>query len=476
MANRIVEYPVPLMLKKILKEKIHGELRVRNESFEKRLFFIQGDLIFARTNVIQERLGEILFKIGKINPAQFWNINKLLEGKDGKVGKILVEEKIVTQRDLFLALLYQVKAIATSTFTMDSGEWEFNTQMPQVPADSNFKVEMPEVMVEGTKKMRNMAYFRNRFYYQTPKLGPLSEPVKRALPKEILHFYQLLSNFNNKPNEKIIAELKMDEDVYWKNVVLLFLLSAAEFVDVKVDEDLNKNIEEMMRLYEKVRSGSYDYYELFGLKSNTPIEEIKEAYFRFAKKYHPDRVSQAPDPDIKEKSNYVFSEINKAYEILSDDNKRREYDLKGPEAGGGDESIKEKMIEKARMLYRKAKTLYAQKKFWEAQALLEQAVRLGDEKASYYLLLGLCQINLPAMRRMAEKNLQKAIELEHWNAEAYAALGLLFYSEQHLKRAEGFFRKALSINPDHDLSRKKLLEITGKDEGKKRFSFFGKKK
>ena len=134
------------------------------------------------------------------------------------------------------------------------------------------------------------------------------------------------------------------------------------------------------------------------------------------------------------------------------------------------------MIEKARMLYRKAKTLYGQKKFWEAQALLEQAVRLGDEKASYYLLLGLCQINIPTMRRIAEKNLQKAIELEHWNAEAYAALGLLFYSEKHLKRAEGFFRKALSINPDHDLSRKKLLEITGADAEKKRFSFFGKKK
>jgi len=80
------------------------------------------------------------------------------------------------------------------------------------------------------------------------------------------------------------------------------------------------------------------------------------------------------------------------------------------------------------------------------------------------------------MRRVAEKNLQKAADLEPWNVEAYAALGLLFIAESQYKRAEGFFRKALSINPDHALSRKKLNEIPGTGEKKKKFSIFGKSK
>ncbi|MCI0471049.1 MAG: tetratricopeptide repeat protein, partial [Candidatus Aminicenantes bacterium] len=158
----------------------------------------------------------------------------------------------------------------------------------------------------------------------------------------------------------------------------------------------------------------------------------------------------------------------------SDENKRKEYDTKGYRESIDDEGSREKMIEKARMLFKKAKTLYDQKKFWEAVVLLDEAIRLANDRAAYYLLLGICQTELPDMGRMAEKNIQKAIELEPWNVEAYAAMGLLFASEKQLKRAEGFFRKALSINPDHSLSKKKLKEILGVDEKKKKFSLFGK--
>jgi hypothetical protein len=61
--------------------------------------------------------------------------------------------------------------------------------------------------------------------------------------------------------------------------------------------------------------------------------------------------------------------------------------------------------------------------------------------------------------------------------EAYTAMGLLLMSENQLHRAEGYFRKVLSINPDHTLARKKLEEMKGKDDKKKsKFFLFGKKK
>jgi curved DNA-binding protein CbpA len=476
MANRIIENPVPLILKTILKDKASGELIVKGENFEKRLYFIKGDLVSARTNLIQERLGEILFKIGKIGRAQFWNIHKLLEGKNEKVGKILVRNDILTQRDLFLALIYQVRIIAISTFSLFSGDWDFIQKIPKIPEDSSFKIDLADVITEGIKRLRNTSYYRNRYYYHSLKVNPVPGSLQQTLSQEIVKFAGLLKNFDNLPNEKIVSELKIAEDTYWRNVVLLFLVNIIEFVEVKIEKDISKNIDEIIRLYEKLRSNKIDYYDLFALKSNATLDEIKNVYFSFAKKYHPDRVAQAPDPEIKEKSNFVFSEINKAYEILTDDDKRREYDTKGHPDGAGDEAAREKMVERARTLFRKAKTLYDGKKFWEAVALLEEAIRISNDKASYFLLLGICQIELPSMRRVAEKNLQKAAELEPWNVEAYAALGLLFVAESQYKRAEGFFRKALSINPDHALSRKKLNEILGTGEKKKKFSFFGKSK
>ncbi len=476
MTNRIIEFPVPLMLKQILKDKSSGELIIKTGNFSKSLFFLNGDLIFAKTTVIQERLGEILFKIGKISQAQFWNIKQLLVGKNEKVGKILVQHNILTQRDLFLALVYQFRIIAISTFSLNSGEWEFIPKIPRVEVDVSFKVNLAGIIVEGVKKMSGTAfsYFRNRFYYSSASMNPIPISIKESLAEETKQFYNQVIKYNDTSNQQVIAASKIPEDAYWQNITALFLLNIVDFTEIKIDEDVSKNIDDIIALYEKITTRKIDYYDLFDLKSSSTIDEIKNVYFSYAKRYHPDRVSQAPDPDIKEKSNFVFSEINKAYEILSDENKRKEYDTKGYRESIDDEGSREKMIEKARMLFKKAKTLYDQKKFWEAVVLLDEAIRLANDRAAYYLLLGICQTELPDMGRMAEKNIQKAIELEPWNVEAYAAMGLLFASEKQLKRAEGFFRKALSINPDHSLSKKKLKEILGVDEKKKKFSLFGK--
>jgi molecular chaperone DnaJ len=62
-----------------------------------------------------------------------------------------------------------------------------------------------------------------------------------------------------------------------------------------------------------------DYYRILGVDRNASQEEIKKAYRRLAKLYHPDR---NPDPSAEEK----FKEINEAYHVLSDEERRREYD------------------------------------------------------------------------------------------------------------------------------------------------------
>jgi Tfp pilus assembly protein PilF len=90
--------------------------------------------------------------------------------------------------------------------------------------------------------------------------------------------------------------------------------------------------------------------------------------------------------------------------------------------------------------------------------------------------LALSQSNVPALRRVAEKNFQKVIEMEPWNAEPLAALGLLFMAEKLDKRAEGFFRKALAIDPDHEVALSKIAELSPGNKKQSVFSVFKKKK
>lgn len=78
-----------------------------------------------------------------------------------------------------------------------------------------------------------------------------------------------------------------------------------------------------------------DYYEILGVNRSSSASEIKKAYYALAKKHHPD-VNKA-DPEAEKK----FQDIQRAYEVLKDDEKRQLYDQVGPEAfeqaaaGGG---------------------------------------------------------------------------------------------------------------------------------------------
>ena len=66
-----------------------------------------------------------------------------------------------------------------------------------------------------------------------------------------------------------------------------------------------------------------DYYEVLGVEKSCTDEELKKAYRKLAMKYHPDR-----NPDNKE-AEEKFKEANEAYAILSDADKRRQYDQMG---------------------------------------------------------------------------------------------------------------------------------------------------
>jgi DnaJ-class molecular chaperone len=74
-----------------------------------------------------------------------------------------------------------------------------------------------------------------------------------------------------------------------------------------------------------------DYYQILGISRNATEEQIKKAYRKLAMKYHPDR-----NPGNEKWANEKFKEVNEAFSVLGDPEKKRQYDQFGTAGAAGD--------------------------------------------------------------------------------------------------------------------------------------------
>jgi DnaJ-class molecular chaperone len=76
-----------------------------------------------------------------------------------------------------------------------------------------------------------------------------------------------------------------------------------------------------------------DYFEMLRLPQSATAQEVKAAYYRESRAYHPDRFAALPSPELRDLIGRVYRRINEAYTVLRDDVKRQRYlaDITGPD-------------------------------------------------------------------------------------------------------------------------------------------------
>lgn len=78
-----------------------------------------------------------------------------------------------------------------------------------------------------------------------------------------------------------------------------------------------------------------DYYKILGVIKTASTDEIKKAYRKLAREYHPDKTGG------DEKKNRVFLDVNEAYEVLGNEDKRKNYDEKKPDNTSNNQTKKQ---------------------------------------------------------------------------------------------------------------------------------------
>lgn len=76
-----------------------------------------------------------------------------------------------------------------------------------------------------------------------------------------------------------------------------------------------------------------DYFGVLKIPQGAGLADIKAAYYRESRAYHPDRFAALPDPAFRELVGKIYRRVNEAYTVLRDDRKRTKYlqDVTGPD-------------------------------------------------------------------------------------------------------------------------------------------------
>jgi curved DNA-binding protein CbpA len=128
-----------------------------------------------------------------------------------------------------------------------------------------------------------------------------------------------------------------------------------------------------------------NHYEVLGIEPDVAPSVIQAAFFRLARRWHPDRLG-SEFADVKDLAMRVFARMTEAHQVLSNEGERREYDraLRGSEGSAEHEEVQR--VLRAVTAFQKAEVLSKRGNLVEAEKQAELAVQNDPEQAEYFAL------------------------------------------------------------------------------------------
>jgi curved DNA-binding protein CbpA len=447
-----------------------GVLKVVNGAVMKKVYIKDGDMIFSSSNQDNDRLGEILLKAGKINLEQYNQSVELLKETGRKQGAILVRLGYLKPQELVWAVRHQVEEIILSLFGIEGSSFEFKEG--PLPSDEviTLKLSAANLIYRGIKRIGNPQKIFDLLCVPMDAVLCLSaDPLNLFQDIELNEKdKKILSLVDGRAAIKDIVSLsQVDESETLKALYTLLSvrlievkggdganggLSAADVIEeheIEIDEEFAGKVEKIHSEHEKM-----GYYGILGVKQLASTDDIKKAYYKAAKEFHPDRHFYINSPAVKRKLNAIFSYITAAYTTLSNSQKRKDYDNRLTHKTT---AVPDKE-ESARSRFEEGKVEFRKENYSEAFQLFGQAVYLDNAVAEYHYYYGLTLIRLKRFKE-AERAISRALNYEPFNPNYLTEAGYIYIQLGFHQRARSSFEKVIKIDPLNNRAAEGLRNI-----------------
>ncbi len=492
----IKDLTIPWLFQDLGAKRKTGTTIFEQDMLVKKVYFGNGDIVFASSNINEDRLGEFLLHRGRITQAQFDTSSAIVKKSNKKLGAILFELGILSPKNLVDEVKLHVKHIILSLFSWRDGRYKFDEGPLPIAEIIPLQMSTGNLILEGVQGL-DWQVVRKTLPPLKTALRPSADPSLIFQNADLTTDQKTVLSLidGNKSIEQLCSQTGIGDFNTLKAIYLLLALKIAEVGELKSEaekrfarEVVHEAVksadrtageaaapepaatrEMIEKAYESLKN--QNHHQVLGVDQEAKEHELKKAYFRLAKLYHPDRHFSAEMQDMKEKLEALFTCATDAYQALSGTTHRQEYDDTTPEKPAGaqfEEKRPEDYVEnyakktgRALSYFNAGMKDFQVGNFWGAAESFAWATRLDPVKAPYFYYYGIALTHIPRRRHEAEENLKKAIEIDPLKPDYYLELGALYRQSGLKTKALDVYYVALRENPNSDKIREAIKASGG---------------
>jgi tetratricopeptide (TPR) repeat protein len=491
--------------------------------------FHRGNIVHADTNVKEERLGETLVGQELLSAADLKRATGFVLRDKKRLGVVLQELGILNKDQLDDALALHAREILLKVFSWVEGDYAFEEEDPEAPVehDTTLKVSTGEMILEAVRRVADPDVVRFALGNIDRILGLSTDPLLR-FQKVTLSPADgyVLSRVDGASSAREIIQLNpAPAEETMKSLFGLLCTGILEYLDLPpkkppkpearraapaprpapapprpaetplpaseaapqaapapppppVAKEEDPRRQEILEAFDSLKSKNH--FEVLGIPKASSEAQVKEAYFRLAKRFHPDAHHDPALADLADKLEAVFIRLGAAYEVLRNKASRSSYesDLASraprvpvggtlaatPESPRVDPEAEARQAEEA---VRAGAKLFEQEKYWDTIQLLEPLVpkAQGKTKNKVRVLLARSYMKNPKWIKRAEEQLQTVVREEATNVDAHFLLGTLYKGSGLKSRAIHAFEKVLELKADHEQAAAELATLAPVTDG-----------
>ncbi len=476
--GELAQKPVAELIREIGEASASGALRLSRDRAKAVVYFENGDVAFAASNIRTHRLLEFLKRTGILDESAAGSFAP--KATDDEVLNILVQSRRIRADRVGTIRAGHVAEVLRGVLLWIDGDWQFDPRV-RIAGDTRVAIDVGRLLLESTRHLP-ATYLSSRFADTSEQLelAQANGQQPSLLPAEAF----VLSRINGPTTvNELLSVSGMNEEETLQSLYALAICgvvkraawatpqfegSAGAKVAVKSEDGADEQLDTLEDFFARAELAA-TYYDLLGVGHQASADEVKNAYHSLARRFHPDRFHQA-DAKLRNQIESAFARVAQAYDVLGDQSSRTTYDAqfavptspstsKAASSEGAPASPQATTESRAESSFQKGVAATNQRQMQQAIRFFAEAASIEPRCARYRAEYGRALISDPKTRRLAEFELKAAIALDPDNTSYRVALAELYKALGLRRRAEGELQRALTVDPKNAAARTLMASL-----------------